>query len=306
MRANLMKSLAATLALGFAIPLAAQTVSPAVAAADALYQAQKWSEAATAYAAIAKGEPTNARAWFRSGVALHQLGKYSEAVASYQKAIDNGKGKPLLPFAMYNLAASYARMGEKAKALDWLGQVVSNNPAMASGIAIDPDFASIQSESQFKAYLSVVEKNQKPCMFTEGYRQFDFWVGEWDVFVSGQKAGYNNVKSLQNGCIIEENWEGGSGERGQSFNFFNPVTGKWHQSYMSNRAGNWMMDGEYKDGQLRFEGHIYSPQGDVLVHMTFFNLEPGKVRQTAETSSDGGKTWTNIWDGLYVRKSSGK
>jgi hypothetical protein len=122
------------------------------------------------------------------------------------------------------------------------------------------------------------------------------------VYIKDRKVGYNNVKVLQQGCIIEENWEGARGGTGQSFNFYNPVTKRWHQSYMDSGGGNWMMDGEYRDGALRYEGHIYSPQGDTLVHMTFFNLEPGKVRQMAEVSSDGGKTWKNVWDSIYIKR----
>jgi tetratricopeptide (TPR) repeat protein len=269
---------------------------------DKYYQAQKWEEAARVYSALTSSDPSNARAWYRYGVSLQRQGKHKDAASAYEKAIDNGQGKPIAVYAMYNLAACYARLGEAAKSLAWLSRTVAANPIIASTFRSDTDFALLQSEPQFKELAATVEKIEKPCMFSEGYRQFDFWLGEWDVFVGGQRVGYNNVKSLQGGCIVEENWEGGLGENGQSFNFYNPVTKKWHQSYMSNRAGNWMMDGEYKDGALRFEGHIYSPKGDVLVRMTFFNLEPGKVRQTAETSSDGGKTWTNIWDAMYLPK----
>ena len=93
-------------------------------------------------------------------------------------------------------------------------------------------------------------------------------------------------------------------QTGQSFNFYNPVTKKWHQSYMDSNGGNYMMDGEYKEGALRYEGFIYSPAGQIPVRMTFFNLEPGKLRQTSETSSDGGKTWVQGWDGLYIRQKS--
>ncbi len=301
---TLAKIIIVSLALGCVFGGAAQTVAPKIEAADAFYAAQKWEEAAQAYEAIAKADPANARAWFRAGTALHQQGKYSEAIGFYQKAIEHGTGKPVINFAMYNLAASYARLGEKAKALEWLSRVVTTSPVVSSGMSADSDFATIRSEPRFIELAAIVEKSQKPCMFTDGYRQFDFWIGEWDVLVAGQKVGYNNIKSLQSGCIIEENWTGGGGETGQSFNFYNPVTGLWHQSYMSNRGGNWMMDGAYKNGELRFEGHIYSPQSDVLVRMTFFNLEPGKVRQTAETSTDGGKTWVKGWDGLYLRRKS--
>jgi tetratricopeptide (TPR) repeat protein len=290
-----------------AVSARAQTAAPNAAAtdADALYKAQKWDEAEKAYGAMTKAEPSNARAWFRLGVALHGQAKYAEAVAAYQRANEVGKGTPVVPFATYNLAASYAKMGDKAKALDLLGRVVASSPGIASQFTSDSDFASIQSEPRYKELAASVQKSLKPCMNMEGYRQFDFWLGEWDVFSGTQKVGYNNVKTLQQGCVVEENWEAAGGRgTGQSFNFYNPVTHRWHQSYMGSGGDNWMMDGEYREGALRYEGHIYTPGSDVLVHMTFFNLEPGKVRQFAETSSDGGKTWTTTWDAIYVRRKT--
>jgi hypothetical protein len=38
--------------------------------------------------------------------------------------------------------------------------------------------------------------------------------------------------------------------------------------------------------------------------MTFFKLGPNKVRQFLESSTDGGKTWTPGYDGLYIRRGS--
>lgn len=290
-----------------AVLVRAQTAAPqtGMTEADALFKAQKWGEAEKAYESVTRADPSNARAWFQLGVSLHSQGKFAEAVPSYEKAIETGKGKPVAALATYNIAAAYARLGEREKALEWLGRVVASNPGVAGQFTSDSDFASIQSEPRYKELASSVEKILKPCLNTEGYRQFDFWLGEWDVFAGSQQVGYNNVKALQQGCVVEENWEatGGRGT-GQSFNFYNPVTRKWHQSYMGSGGDNWMMDGEYKDGALRYEGHIYTPGSDVLVHMTFFNLEPGKVRQLAETSADGGKTWATTWDAIYVRRKT--
>lgn len=292
-----------SLCVACVIPARAQTAPPKMEDADALAQAHKWDEAAKAYEAITKTEPANAPAWFGLAMSLYSLNKFTDAAATFEKANELGKGTRIGRLALYNIAASYARAGDKEKSLDSLTRMIAVNPLFAIGIAADSDFESLRSDARFKELAAAVERAQKPCMFEAGYRQFDFWVGEWDVFVQDRKVGTSNVKILQQGCIIEENWATPV-QTAQSFNFYNPVTKKWHQSYMDSTGGNWMMDGEYKDGALRYEGYIYSPQGQTMVHMTFFNLGADKVRQTAETSTDGGKTWTSVWDGLYIRHKS--
>jgi tetratricopeptide (TPR) repeat protein len=278
-----------------------QPLSSAMQAADALSKEKKWAEAAKSYEGVTKAEPANAQAWYGLAMSLYSLDKFADAAVAFEKASEAGKGTRVGRLAQYNVAASYARAGDKEKALGGLDRMIKLNPLFAVGIASDSDFESLRAEPRYKEFVLAVEKAQKPCMFAEGYRQFDFWVGEWDVFANNQKVGTSNVKVLQQGCIVEENWATPA-QTAQSFNFYNPVTKKWHQSYMDSNGGNWMMDGEYRDGALRYEGFIYTPQGKTPVHMTFYNLGADRVRQTAETSADGGKTWTQGWDGLYIRK----
>ena len=275
--------------------------SPAMQAADALSKEKKWAEAAKSYEAVAKAEPANAQAWYGLAMALYSMDKFADAAVAFEKANELGKGTRTGRLALYNAAASHARAGDREKALAGLERMVKVNPLFGVGVAADSDFEPLRAEPRYKEVALAVERAQKPCMFDAGYRQFDFWVGEWDVLVNNQKVGTNHIKMLQQGCIIEENWTSPL-QTGQSFNFYNPVTKKWHQSYMDSSGGNWMMDGEYKDGAMRYEGYLYTPQGRTPVRVTFYNLGPDKVRHTAETSADDGKTWTQGWDGLYVRR----
>jgi hypothetical protein len=54
---------------------------------------------------------------------------------------------------------------------------------------------------------------------------------------------------------------------------------------------------------MLFSGATLQPDGSRLLHrLTFFNLSPERVRQFWEQSTDGGKTWTVAFDGMYVRK----
>jgi hypothetical protein len=283
-----------------------QTSKSATDEANALYQAQKWIEAVKAYEAIAKTEPDNGRAWYRLGVSLHHTGKYEQATVAYRQAIEKmqAQGKP---FAMYSLAASYAKLNDKEKALAWLDKVLGTGgiggPGLARQLKDDADFASLRDEAHFKELLVAADKLVKPCMYSPKSRELDFWVGEWDVTISGQTVGTNSVQRLEDGCVIMENWASvPAAQTGKSINFYNPTTGKWRQTYVGNDLGIWEMSGEYRDGAMRYEGKIYSPRGEVMTRMTFFNLGPDKVRQLGENSTDGGKTWATVWDAMYVRK----
>lgn len=278
----------------------AQTKLPTMDEANALFQAQKWSEAAKAFEAITKDQPTNARAFYWWGASLYAMSNYTAAVEVFHKSVDIGHN----PQPMFELAKSYARLNEKESALEWIEKALAANLPNPRRVGTEVSFAGFHDDPRFIALADKGSKAAMVCMNTPGYRQFDFWVGEWDVFnKNNRQVGTNSVKMLEDGCIIAENWTSAQpGMTGKSFNFYNPTTGKWHQSYMDNAGSNWMMDGAYKDGELRFEGTIFSPTGNVLVHMTFFNMGADKVRQWAETSSDEGKTWSVIWDATYVRK----
>jgi tetratricopeptide (TPR) repeat protein len=276
-----------------------QTEAGKMQEADALFQAQKWEEAAGAYEAITKAEPERGLAWYRLGFALNSLGRYKQGAAALERAVAIGKR----PESMYALAHSYALMNDKDHAFEWLNKALAANLPQPRQIKRDRNLENLRADPRFTSLLELAEKKARVCMNIPEYRQFDFWVGDWNVFgTNGQQLGTNQVLLLEDGCIIEENWTSAQGGTGKSFNFYNPATKKWHQSYMDNTGSNWMMDGEYRDGVLRYEGMIYAPGSTVMVRMNFYNLGADKVRQTAETSTDKGLTWTSVWDGLYVRK----
>jgi len=58
-------------------------------------------------------------------------------------------------------------------------------------LAGDPDFDALVAEMSVRAY---------PCEHDERFREFDFWVGDWDVhFADGRYAGHNVIESRQRG-----------------------------------------------------------------------------------------------------------
>lgn len=150
--------------------------------------------------------------------------------------------------------------------------------------------------------------NPEPCMDRAEARQFDFWVGHWDVYhpEEGRKLGENVIQPLLEGCGLLENWTGAGGSSGKSLNFFDAQRKTWRQVWVSDR-GN-VLDyrrGEFRNGAMRFEGLTIDPAGDTtLQKLTFYAVSGDTVRQVFESSKDG-ETWSTDWVGIYVKRPGG-
>lgn len=144
--------------------------------------------------------------------------------------------------------------------------------------------------------LSLVVMQQRPpspCAGAE-HHQFDFWIGDWDVFTpDGQLAGRNQVVPFANGCGIAEQWTGAGGGTGRSLNTYDPADKKWHQYWIGADGTILQLAGSFTGNAMTLEGSgnriRWTPNGD------------GTVRQVWDVSRDGGKTWRSAFDGKYVR-----
>jgi hypothetical protein len=145
-------------------------------------------------------------------------------------------------------------------------------------------------------------KAPRPCSAPE-YRQFDFWLGEWDVTENGKPAGSSKISEILGGCVILEEWQSaGSPYAGKSFNRYDSQTGKWEQVWVDTNGRELKLAGEYKDGKMVLEGESVRNGATILNRVTWYNNSDGTVRQHWVMSKDGGKTWTDAFDGLYVKK----
>ncbi|MBV9959676.1 MAG: tetratricopeptide repeat protein [Acidobacteria bacterium] len=269
--------------------------------ANNFFQHQDWTNAAKAYEAISKLEPQNAGAWTRWGTALLSTGKYERAAEVLKHAVELN---PQQFIAMYNLAGAYARLNEKAKAYEWLDKAVQAGFSNPQLMTTDEDLASLRGEARFKELVSKATANARPCSVEPLNRQFDFWVGEWNVLSTqgNQQIGTSSVQLILGDCVVFENWTGGGGLSGKSFNFYNTQKGKWQQTWVDDKGGSIELLGEYKDGKMLYTGEQTLQNVKTLHRLTFFNLPDKRVRQFWETSTDDGKTWTVAFDGTYVRK----
>lgn len=278
----------------------ASAQSPQMAAAGQLYQEKKFAEAVNAFAEITKSEPSNGRAWYFLGMSLHSLGRYREAIAAFERNVAIARN----PSSMYNIACGHARLKELDKAFEWLEKALGAGAAFTTNIESDPDLENLRADPRFKKMTEIADRARRPCMFLAEARQFDFWVGDWDVFnPAGQKAGTNSVQLFSNGCGLMENWVGTQGGDGKSINFFDSGTKKWYQSWIGSGGGALRYSGTFNNGAMRFEGETIGADGKTTQQkLTFSKIDENTVRQLAEISADGGKTWTVSYDFKYVRR----
>jgi len=154
--------------------------------------------------------------------------------------------------------------------------------------------------------LSSPGHRQRPTCNSPEFRQFDFWVGTWDVTTpDGKPAGTNQITRELKDCVLHEHWHGAGGGNGESFNIYDRTSRKWHQTWVADEGNLLLLDGGLESGKMVLSGQSASlaqPGTSVLNRITWTPTDPDHVRQLWEASRDGGKTWSVLFDGRYVRR----
>jgi hypothetical protein len=137
------------------------------------------------------------------------------------------------------------------------------------------------------------------------HRQFDFWIGDWDVRgPQGQLLGHNRITSILGGCALQEEWSSAGGKvLGVSINAYDPADRRWHQAWVDTGPSRLALVGGIVDGRMVMEQRTAKPGGATDVQrVTWGPLPDGRLRQHWEASADGGKTWKTAFDGYYSRR----
>ena len=160
---------------------------------------------------------------------------------------------------------------------------------------------SAMAQDESAETVPVTPAPPAPCT-TDKHRQFDFWVGEWNVTQNGQPAGHNNVVLVHGDCALNENWtSAASAFTGASFNMYDQANDKWHQTWVDNSGTLLELDGGLVDGSMVLSGKRPGADGVMTIQrITFTSNDDGSVRQHWESGTDG-ETWTTLFDGHYVR-----
>ncbi|GAA0280207.1 hypothetical protein GCM10009127_21690 [Alteraurantiacibacter aestuarii] len=173
----------------------------------------------------------------------------------------------------------------------------------ASLLLLQAATAQAQTQAQVQAQNSATSPSPQPCA-SEAHGQFDFWVGEWDVFPNGggDQVARSSIQRLHNGCAVREQWMPLQGQGGSSLNRLDVETGRWHQLWIDSSGTTVEFEGGLVGDVMVISGYwadINGPGVDGLVRMSYTPNADGSVRQYGQVSFDHGLTWQDSFDLVY-------
>lgn len=252
------------------------------------------------YGQVVKRGPNDGFSHYRLGsLLMDNKGDLNTAIKHFREAANAGFR---VAGVHYRLSRIYARLGRKEEALAELEAATSKGFLQFNLLENEPDYAAIKSSSRFTHAFASIRAARFPCEQDDRHRAFDFWIGEWNVTVSGQFAGTNKITPILGGCALFEEWSSAAGGGGKSFNYFDPGYDHWRQIWIGDNGSFIEFTGKARDGGIFYTAKTINPADKSVTHHKF-EFTPngdGSVRQFWQISPDRGN-WSTVWDGHYTR-----
>jgi tetratricopeptide (TPR) repeat protein len=122
------------------------------------YSKQRWAPAVKTYDAFVRNNPTNGRAWFNLGFALHYSSEHSRAIQAFEQAVQLGYRKGT---SLYNIACGHSMMGNRDAAFEWLEKAIDAGFDIKGYILSDEDLNNLRSDPRFKRFSRMAEDERK-------------------------------------------------------------------------------------------------------------------------------------------------
>lgn len=161
-----------------------------------------------------------------------------------------------------------------------------------------------------------------PACTTPEARQFDFWIGDWNIrnqhrnpgapedptwFDTG--AATDRVYAILDGCAVVEHWMGRLSFAtiyGFSVRAYDPEKEKWVLVlyWPGPQGGSFgILEGAFQHGRGAFFNDFTNTQGQhVDNRFTFSDITPSTFRWDSATSTDGMITWKPGWIMAFTRR----
>ena len=287
------------LIVGLALASAAAANPDLEAEASSALAAQEFKKAAKLYRKLTDEHPENGPYWFNLGAAQQGLEQYSDASKSYQEShrLANQAG-----ISAFRAARMESQLGAQNTALTWLETAAKDGMRVSSKLVTQmPEFQKLIENERFEVAVA----GMAPCG-SAAHRQFDFWVGEWDVRPVNPPPGpaappaFNSITLSEDGCTLIERYRSGPVYTGTSLSFYDRNRDVWHQTWIDNQGGPLYIEGKFEDGKMA----LWGPEGTEPRSRVTWEAQPdGSVTQHWQTTPDEGDTWTTVFYGRYTRQA---
>ena len=224
------------------------------------------------------------------------------------QAQEDAAAPPVNPIqAALDSARGSVRAGDADAAVATLEALAAGGFTAVGVITGDEDLATLAGHQGFDALVAQMTVSAFPCEHDPKFREFDFWVGSWDVHVgNGTFAGRNTIESAQRGCLLIENWSSATGGSGMSINYLDEASGEWVQIWNDGSGSQINIRGGLTDEGMLLEGTIHYVANDQTLPFRglWTPLEDGRVRQYFEQGNADGTEWSPWFEGFYTRSDA--
>jgi hypothetical protein len=138
------------------------------------------------------------------------------------------------------------------------------------------------------------------------HREFDFWLGEWDVVLRVRKSprvdewvlsrGVNRIESILGGCAVEERFSARGPDQpwaGRSLSRWSERDRRWRQTWVDDVGSYLAFSGGMQGKDMVLVGEPFVRDGErVQMRMVFTDIQADSLLWRWERTVDAGATWT--------------
>ena len=282
-------------------PRTGDSATPVADPAELAFEQGRWQDAIKEYREILAASPDDRLSLLRIAQAQRELRRYEEALATLEQARTANA-----PEAMIDLerARNLALLGRKDEALGALDASDHNGVRALELVERAHEFDSFRNLSRFERVLRNIRARVYPCESEPEARDFDFWIGRWEVREpDGTLVGTDTIEKRDGGCSLVERYEGAGGSSGTSVSFYLPSRGEWRQVWTGSGGTLFDITGKLVDGSMKMEGQVEYVDGNRVVAFrgSWTQAADGRVRQRLEEFDLGAQSWIVWFDGFFRR-----
>lgn len=134
-------------------------------------------------------------------------------------------------------------------------------------------------------------------------RQFDFWLGEWDLTWGDGESGTNSVYLDLGDKVVVESFDARPSMdfQGISHSVYDRASACWKQTWVDTDGNYLDFVGGFANGVMELRREALFEGGLAVFRMRWYEIERDSLSWAYERSDDDGATWTVLWEIGYRR-----